>query len=415
MNPLAPLRADLELVPIQHEGKPLYVVRDPEAEGDEAMALSPGAIGLIAFFDGKRTAAEAGELFRKQTGAGVSDADVATLAESLEKAGLLDSEAGRASRRAREEAFKAAATRPAQFSGPAGYPPDDVGLAMHLGGFFRHAKGPGRAAAETPTKAAARLLVAPHIDLHRGGPAYAWAYGALADGPPPDLIVALGVAHRSPDSPWVFTKKAYETPFGPMKVDEAAYASLTKDLWYDPRADEAVHRREHSLEFQAAWLRYLWRDACPPWVPILCSTFERFSEGEPPTGVETVEGALKAIGARLAELSKKKRLLILAGIDLAHVGPRFGDDVELTPELRKKIETEDAVSLDKALALDADGFYRSVTKDGHWRHVCGLSALYTALRWTKAAAPDAKGERLTYGQADDPAGGVVSFASLIYR
>ena len=66
--------------------------------------------------------------------------------------------------------------------------------------------------------------------------------------------------------------------------------------------------------------------------------------------------------------------------------------------------------------MDADGFYLSVVKDDHWRKVCGLSALYTALRWVKdASVGAAKGELLTYGQAPDPAGGLVSFTSAIYR
>ena len=67
--------------------------------------------------------------------------------------------------------------------------------------------------------------------------------------------------------------------------------------------------------------------------------------------------------------------------------------------------------------MDADDFYMSVVADEHWRKVCGLSALYTALRLIKILKDDAStpGQLLTYGQAEDPLGGVVSFASAIYR
>ena len=60
------------------------------------------------------------------------------------------------------------------------------------------------------------------------------------------------------------------------------------------------------------------------------------------------------MAAVLAEEERKgRKVLVLNGIDLAHVGPRFGDELELTPELRKKIEGEDRASLVSALAHDA--------------------------------------------------------------
>jgi AmmeMemoRadiSam system protein B len=199
-----------------------------------------------------------------------------------------------------------------------------------------------------------------------------------------------------------------------MEVDGALYDALASKLWYDPRADEWTHKNEHSLEFQAVWLKHLWREKAPKWVPVLVSTFERFTGDGTPSGVPTIEKALKDMGEVVAaEQAKGRSVMILDGIDLAHVGPRFGDDLELGPELEKKVEDEDRRSLVSAMALDADGFWSSVVDGGHWRKVCGLSALYTGLRLKKAlgAGP---GRLLTYGQAPDPAGGLVSFASAVW-
>jgi AmmeMemoRadiSam system protein B len=108
--------------------------------------------------------------------------------------------------------------------------------------------------------------------------------------------------------------------------------------------------------------------------------------------------------------------MILAGVDLSHVGPRFGDQEDVTPERKKLIEGKDRATLELALQLKPDDFYRSVVSDGNKRKVCGLSALYTALRLIKALAGDAPGagKLLAYGQADDPAGGVVSFAGAVF-
>ena len=130
-----------------------------------------------------------------------------------------------------------------------------------------------------------------------------------------------------------------------------------------------------------------------------------------------MEDAIRKIGRKLSKRGKTQKILILAGVDLAHAGPRFGDEMELGPEMEKKIKAEDRKSLEHAMSLDADRFYLSVVADGHWRKVCGLSALYTVLRWIKALSGDkaAMGELLTYGQAPDPLGGVVSFAGGVFR
>jgi AmmeMemoRadiSam system protein B len=415
--PLPPLRRELEIVPYEHEGQPVFLLADSESEGDGALALSPGGMAVASLLDGKRTAAQLAEEFSRQTGSTIGAPEVAAVATQLEEAGLLETPAARQARAARLEAFKKSAARPAQFSGRRGYPSESEALKTYLAGFFRHAKGPGRPLAEAATKGPVAGLFSPHIDLGRGGPAYAWAYGELADSPPPDLVVALGVAHASPPSPWVLTRKEYETPLGAVRCDAGLFDQFKTALWYDPLDDEAVHRREHSLEFQALWLRRVWGAKTPPWLPVLCSSFERWADANSPSSVSTVEGALKELGEGLAERAKKgQRILILAGIDLAHVGPRFGDELKLGPELEARVEKEDRASLEKALALDAEGFYASVVADGHWRKVCGLSAAYTALRLLSAmTGGKAKGSLLTYGQAPDPMGGLVSFAGAAFR
>lgn len=408
-----PLRLDVEAQPVEHEGQPLLVLSDPEGLAPNPIGVSQGGLMVAGLFDGKRSASDIAALIKKEAGAVVPLEQILALAAQLESAGFLETAGLAAKRRALIDGFKDAPARPAVHAG-GGYPSEPAALGKELDAYLSDAKGPGAPLAASPAGAAPALLVSPHIDFRRGGPSYAWAYQTLSRTPPPDVVVALGVAHASPPSPWVMTRKAYETPLGPMEVDEKLYDAIAKRLWYDPRADELVHRREHSLEFQAVWLRYLWKDAPFKWVPILCSSFERWAPDSPPSSVSTVEGALEAVGRVLREEAGRRRVLILAGVDLAHVGPHFGDELALGPELEAKVEREDRASLEKALACDADGFYLSTVAGGHWRKVCGLSALYTALRWTSAVAPGATGRLLSYGQAPDPRGGLVSFASAVF-
>ncbi len=42
-----------------------------------------------------------------------------------------------------------------------------------------------------------KAIVAPHIDFHRGGPAYAWAYKSLVESAGADLYILLGTSHCS--------------------------------------------------------------------------------------------------------------------------------------------------------------------------------------------------------------------------
>jgi len=401
-------------VPAEEEGRGVFVLRDLEELTDKPLALSAGGMLLASLLDGERNAARVRDEFNKQAGAEIEEKVILDLVNALDEAGYLETPAVADKRQKALEFFRANPKRPAVFAGPS-YPAEPLQLAGHLGKFFTADKGPGKKRSDSPTKPAPLGLIAPHIDFTRGGPAYAWAYQALSERKAPDIVIALGVAHASPDSPWVFTPKTYETPLGPMEVDDALYHKLASRVWYEPRADEWVHKNEHSLEFPAVWLKHLWGEAAPKWIPILVSTFERFSPDEAPSKIPTIEKAIKDLGEVLkAEVAAGRSVTILASIDLAHVGPRFGDDLELTPELAKKIEAEDRKSLIDALALDADAFYKSVVADDHWRKVCGLSALYTGLRLMKAIGATKPGRLLAYDQAPDPAGGIVSFASAIF-
>lgn len=415
---LPALRRDLEMIPIEREGKTMFVLRDLEGFSDKTVALSPGGMAVASLLDGHNTLVDIQSLFAKMTGAILQPAEVNRFIEQLEKSILLETPEVQAKRLKTFQDFLASPVRKPIHQG-LGYPDNPLDLATTLGRFFRDPKGPGKPLPDKPSRPSPPLgLVSPHIDFQRGGPAYAWVYQALAESPPPDVIVALGVAHASPNSPWVMTTKRYETPYGPMNVSTDLYDEIKSCLWYDPREDEWVHRGEHSLEFQALWLKFLWRDKTPPWVPILCSSFERFCPDRSPSTVATVEWAIQKIGEKLSAKAKAgQRIMILAGVDLAHVGPAFGDRIEMNGEMEKRIESEDRGSLEQVMNLDADKFYLSAVADGHRRKICGLSALYTLLRWIKALNGNAvcRGNLLTYDQAPDPRGGLVSFASAIFH
>ncbi len=419
-NPLPPLPAfkrGVEAIEIQHEGKPMVLLRDQEGLRKDSVVVTPPAFFIAMMLDGRATATDVQTVYSKATGSLISPADIENIIREFDKAELLETPHLQERRKQVLGDFLKNSIRPAHLKGAA-YPETVLDLAVELGVFFKNSKGPGKELFNgTPLTPAPLGVVAPHIDFRRGGPAYAWAYQALSECRPPDVIVALGVAHVSPNSPWVMTPKEYETPYGAMTVDKTIYNDIQSSLWYGGQDDEWAHRTEHSLEFQALWLKYIWRDKTPPWVPILCSSFDRFALDRAPSTVESIEKAIQTIGEKLkARQAAGQKIMILAGVDMAHVGPRFGDDMKVDGALKEKIEKEDRPSMDLLLKGDADAFYMSVVKDGHWRKWCGLSALYTSLRLMKILSPDhSTGQLLSYDQAEDPMGGIVSFASAIFR
>ena len=100
----------------------------------------------------------------------------------------------------------------------------------------------------------------------------------------------------------------------------------------------------------------------------------------------------------------------MAGADLAHVGPRFGDpELVSAPELAQ-IEREDREMLEPVAAGDAPAFFDAVARDGDRRRICGLSPIYALLKVLGGASGRVK----RYGQWPDPQG-VVSFASVSFE
>ena len=98
----------------------------------------------------------------------------------------------------------------------------------------------------------------------------------------------------------------------------------------------------------------------------------------------------------------------MAGADLAHLGPRFGDPEPVSASERERIEREDRAMLEPVAAGDAQAFFESVARDGDRRRICGLSPIYALLR----TLGDGAGSVKRYGQWPDP-DGVVSFASVV--
>src|SRR5205814_1911886 len=153
------------------------------------------------------------------------------------------------------------------------------------------------------------------------------------------------------EEPFAVTAKPFETPLGLVETDAQVVVALERACGPSLTTEEMAHRDEHSIEFQALLLRRHLGTRPFRIVPPLCGGFhglvryERKPSEEPK--IETLVAALLAEVARLR--GEGQRVAFIAGIDLAHVGARFGDAIDLDAAALAEIESKDRAALDAAL------------------------------------------------------------------
>lgn len=406
MSEDAPRLRAVEVFPVEHEGERYLALRDPAGYTASVAMLPIALLEVVSLFDGEHAIADIQEAVYRACGALVPRERIAALAATLDEHGFLDSEAFRRRREAMDGAFLGAAVRAAAHAGGA-YAGTADPLRTAIDGFFTADGGPGTVpgANGAPPICA---VIAPHIDFHRGGPGYAWAYRDVAANCPADVFVIFGTCHAGMRDPFALTRKAYDTPLGAAEVDIDFVDAVARRARQDCFASELAHRNEHSIEFQAVMLRYLFagrRDVRI--VPVLASfAHEALARGGRPDDEPRVRAFLDAVADTAA--ASGRRVAYVAGADLAHVGPRFGDADPVSPALLAEIEREDRAMLEPVVAGDAAAFFASVAADGDKRRICGLSPIYALLSCVHAG-----GSLAHYGAWPDPHG-VVSFASVIY-
>jgi AmmeMemoRadiSam system protein B len=263
-----------------------------------------------------------------------------------------------------------------------------------------------------------RAIVAPHIDFHRGGSCYAWAYKELAEAPSADLYVLLGTSHYGGQNSFIGTLKDFATPLGVVETDKEFVHELQRHYSGDLFADEYLHRTEHSLEFQVVFLKYIAQRRAElsgqerplKIVSILVSSFQSMVQSHTlPEKQPGVGDFLKALRELLERESRS--VCLIAGVDLAHVGIQFGDREPIHPGFLKWVEEEDRRLIEKLEVADAPGFFKEIAKDQDRRRICGFSPLYSLIHLLNGS----QGKCLKYSQAfTQETGSAVTFTSMVF-
>ncbi len=390
----------VEPLPVEVEGRTLVALNDPDRYCDETALLDPGALGLVALLDGTRTVPEL-YAWLEQNGAEVTLDGLQSLVDSLDGCLLLENARFLSAKRQREEAFAAAPVRRAAHAGSA-YPGEPQAARSFLQGIVDHA--------DRTESAPFRRLIAPHIDLELGAPIHASAVRAIEAAGRPDLVVVLGVCHALCDHRFIACRKDFETPFGRVPHDGEFLDALEERFGRPLTNGQIAHQTEHSVEFQALWLAHLWPEDPPTIVPFLVGSFhDLIASATSPSSEPDVESFVGALRRTLD--AEARRCLVVASVDLAHMGPRYGDPAGLDADGESALERADTALLEPVLKGDAEGFFRAVAADGNARNICGVAPIYVTLRLGEGA-----GRLLRYGQGriDPETGSVVSYVAASF-
>ena len=203
--------------------------------------------------------------------------------------------------------------------------------------------------AGAPLEGEPLAVIAPHAGLMYSGPVAAHAYRQLA-GRDIDVAVLVGPSHFVGfEGVAIYERGAFETPFGPVAIDEdcaAAVAARSPLVAPHPTA----HAREHSLEMQLPFLRRVLPDARI--VPLVMG-FQRRD-----TAFALADAIAGAVGGR--------RAVLIASTDLSHY-----QSAATAAKL-------DARVIDRVRDFDAEGLM-SLLEDFP-EHACGGGPTVSVMR-----------------------------------
>ena len=384
----------------------MWFLRDPLHLTDLQLIFPAPMMQLLAFLNGKHTQQEIHIAFCRQIGVEIDYKIVDEALSRLDEACLLDNER---SKEAKDKILAEYRAQPHRIPAVAnqGYPAEPDKLAAYLDGF-----GDG-SSLDAERTWHGKGIVSPHIDYERGGNVYAavWNQAATAVSEA-DLVLIFGTDHNGGLGTITLTRQAYATPNGVIATDLDLIDKLAEAIGPDAAyAEELHHRQEHSIELSAVWMDHVARrrgGTPPPMVPILVGSFQHFvMNGGHPQEDERLIAFLQTLQAE----TTGRRVLAVASIDLAHVGPNFGDGFNMNAQRRIDLKVQDEALMATAIAGDAAGWYELIADVQDRNRICGFAPTYLLLRYLGATS----GQKIAYEQctADPQDNSLVSICGLL--
>jgi AmmeMemoRadiSam system protein B len=395
---LPKLRMDLDIMLSPVTDRPGLLIRDRLRYSDTTLIIPPYLIPALLLLDGTRTKLDLqAELARSLVIPEIGNA-IGHLLEALSQAGFLEDETYAKLKQGRILAFTESPVRQAAHAGSA-YPAEIGPLRDLMQHYLDGA---------APTRKGIMGIAAPHVSPQGGWQSYRAAYQELT----PDLrdrtFVVLGTSHYGQPGKFGLTHKPFQTPFGKTRIDQ----TLVAELAAQPAAllEDYCHAIEHSIEFQVVFLQAIY-GADVRILPLLCGPFANTMHADEfPEDDEHVKRFLEAL-REIAE-REKQRLFWVLGVDMAHMGTRFGDTFAAHADRDEMslVRERDMLRIERMNASDARGFWNLIKENRDDLKWCGSSPIYTFMK----VVPQARGTLHRYQQWNIDEKSVVSFAGISF-
>ena len=388
---LPALRSDLEVMPSPVADRPGILIRDPMRYSNAVLIIPYAFAGALECFDGQHS-----ELDLRAAG----DSGLQLL-DALRESAFLEDEIFAERRGAREREFAAAEVREPCHAG-SGYPVEAGALQETMRGYVDR----GSLTAQSETIA----IAAPHVSPFGRWQSYQAAYQRLPRDAGDRTFVILGTSHYGPMDKFGLTRKRFRTPLGETRPNTELINRLSTRAATAITEEDYCHSVEHSIEFQVVFLQWLYGPGIKV-APILCGSFARsIYLGGKPEENDAINRFIGELGEIDAQAGGK--LVWVLGVDMAHIGRRYGDAVPARAHSDHMIEVaeRDRARNERVAAGDADGFWDLIQQNRDDLRWCGSAPFYTFLR----AVRGIQGKVERYEQWNIDEASVVSFAGISF-
>lgn len=202
------------------------------------------------------------------------------------------------------------------------------------------------------------FLISPHLDINISKIAYAYSYKGL-NLKGKNKIVLFGVAHQGLSKNLSLLPLPFETPLGIVEIDEEITENFIGQFGKPDSFEVISHIKEHSIELQIIFLQYFIKENFSI-VPILVDGHRR--------SFKEYEGFFKWFLSR-------GDVFFIAGIDLSHIGPRYGDDFPATEDFMEKIKLEEKELFSYVIKKDRENFENFYREKSGILRICGIEIL----------------------------------------
>ena len=225
------------------------------------------------------------------------------------------------------------------------YPADEDEVRWSIEKCFRD--GPGLPGPRTGD--AVKAAVVPHAGYIFSGVCAAYAFKRLAEARRPEAYIVIGPDHYGNGYRASMCSEEYWTPFGPCEVAYELVAALSNDIPDVPSA----HAREHSIEVELPFLKYIDPDARI--VPIIMGDQRR--------------EAAEKLASQIRNACEGMDVVVIASSDLVHYVPK------------DYAERADRDFMGAVGAMDVDSIYSQVARER--LSVCGYGPIAAAILSTR--------------------------------